>query len=235
MTHPLILKLQTLGELPADDLRLLESLTDDVRSFTARRDIIREGQVPTHVHLMLEGWSCRYQIVEDGQRQITALLMPGDFCDAQITILQRMDHGILTLTPSKVAFIPRETMLRLTDRPAIARALWWASLVDEAVLRAWIVNLGRRDAVSRVAHLFCEVFARLAHVGLTDGNEFQLPLTQEQLADATSLTSVHVNRVLRVLREEGLATSHLGKISIKDVARLQQMSGFDPSYLHLSG
>ncbi|MEG3085999.1 Crp/Fnr family transcriptional regulator [Sphingomonas sp. PB4P5] len=233
MTHPLIKKLQSVGNLAEDDLDLLGDLTADVRDFGARRDIIREGEKPDHVHLMLEGWSCRYQLVPDGGKQITAFLLPGDFCDVHITMFREMDHSIGTLGAAKVAFIARELMLEMTERPGIARALWWASLVDEAVLRAWIVNFGRRDSFQRVAHLICELYARLRNVGLATEDVFDLPLTQEDLSDALGLTPVHVNRVLKRLREEGMMTFKRQQISILDVRKLQTAAGFDPSYLHL--
>ena len=117
-------------------------------------------------------------MLRDGSRQITAFLVPGDFCDAHITLLDQMDHSIATLTECRVAFIARHKMLEIADHPRIARALWWASLVDEAVLRAWILNLGRRDAFERVGHLICELHARLSNVGLTLAGGFELPLTQ---------------------------------------------------------
>jgi CRP-like cAMP-binding protein len=234
MDHPLIRKLQSVGNLTPDDLKLLADLTEDVRDFGARRDIIREGEKPDHVHLMLEGWSCRYQVLPNGGKQITAFLLPGDFCDVHITMFGEMDHSIGALGAAKVAFISRELMLAMTERPSIARALWWASLVDEATLRAWIVNFGRRDSFERVAHLICELYVRLHNVGLADENTFDLPLTQEDLSDALGLTTVHVNRILKRLREQGMMTFKRQQISILDVRKLQAAAGFDPSYLHLT-
>jgi len=234
MDHPLIAKMQRFGSLTQDDVELLTGLTEDVRNFGARRDIIRAGEKPDYVHLMLEGWSCRYQLLPDGGKQITAFLLPGDFCDVHITMFGEMDHSIGSLGPAKVAFISRELMSAMTERPGIARALWWASLVDEAVLRAWIVNFGRRDAFERVAHLICELYARLHSVGLATANTFDLPLTQEDLSDALGMTPVHVNRVLKRLREEGLMTFKRQQISILDVRKLQEAAGFDVRYLHLA-
>jgi len=234
MKHPLIQKMQSAGAISAADLELLESLTTDVREFGARRDIIREGEKPDHVHLMLEGWACRYQVLPDGGKQITAFLLPGDFCDVHITLFREMDHSIGALSPAKVAFISHDKMRELTDRPGIARALWWASLVDEAVLRAWIVNFGRRDSFERVAHLICELYTRLQNVGLASDNEFDLPLTQEDLSDALGLTPVHTNRVLKRLRDEEIMTFKRQQIAILDVRKLKAAAGFDPSYLHLA-
>ena len=235
MDHPLIEKLQTVSDLPDEDVALLQGVRANVRSFAANCDVISDGDRPDHVHLMMAGWSCRYKLLADGSRQITAFLLPGDFCDAHITLLKQMDHGIATLEPAEVAFIPRDVMRAMTDRPAIARALWWASLVDEGVLRAWIVNLGRREAMERVAHLMCELHARLSNVGRVVATGFACPLTQDELADATGLTPVHVNRVLRRLREDGLMTLKQGFAAITDLRGLQRVAGFTPAYLHLEG
>ena len=210
------------------------SLHDDVRNFGARRDIIREGERPDHVHLMIEGWSCRYKVLPDGLRQITAFLIPGDFCDTHITLFEQMDHSIGSLTESRVAFISRAKMRELVDRPRIARALWWAGLVDEAILRSWIVNLGRRDSFERIGHLICEMHARLRNVGLAPDNNFQMPLTQEELGDALGLTTVHVSRMLKRLRTQNLVSFMRQQIVIDDIATLQSIVGFDPNYLHLA-
>lgn len=237
MASAFLRKLVSAGEsrnaLPADDRDLVLSVCDDVRPCGARRDIISEGDRPDHFHLMIEGWSCRYKILPDGSRQITAFLVPGDFCDVHVTLFDQMDHNIGALSDSRVAFISRAQMTRLMERPRIARALWWSGLVDEAVLRSWIVNLGRRDAFERVGHLICEMHARLRNVGLAQDGGFTMPLTQEELGDATGLTPVHVNRTLRRLREEQLATFSRQRIFIPDVGILREAVSFDPNYLHL--
>ena len=235
VSHPFLKKIQSAGELPTADRDLLIKLCDDTRRVASRRDLISEGDRPDQVHLMLKGWACRYKLLPDGARQITALLLPGDFCDTHITLFAEMDHAIGTLTDSEVAVISRTTMRELSERPGIARALWWGSLVDEAVLRAWIVNMGRREAFDRLAHLVCEVHARLHHVGLAPDGVFDLPLRQEDLADALGLTDVHVSRTLKRLREEGLMTFKRGEIVITDMPRLRELAQFDPNYLHLRG
>ena len=159
--------------------------------------------------------------------------MPGDFCDVHIAMLDRMDHGICALGSAKVAFIARDLMDEVAARPALTRALQWASLVDEGVLRAWIANMGRRDAFDRVAHLMCELHARLTNVGLVKTGRYDMPLTQEQLGDALGLTAVHINRVLRLLRERGLMTFARQSVTITDLGALRRVAGFDPGYLHL--
>jgi len=230
--HPLLAKLETHGALPDADRELVSRMLTDVRPFDARQDIIREGEKPDFVHLMVEGWSCRYTFVTDGDRQITAFLIPGDFCDAHITMLDKMDHGIRTMGKAKVAFISRDLMREVAERPALTKALWWANLVDEGVLRAWLANMGRRDAFDRVAHLMCELHARLKNVGLVKDGSFDLPLTQEELGDALGLTAVHINRVLRQLREKKLMTFARQTVAIFNPAELWTVAGFDPSYLH---
>lgn len=233
-THPLLMKLEQHATLPPEDRDLLSRMLADIRTFDGRRDIIRVGENPEFVHLMIDGWACRYSIVDDGQRQITAFLVPGDFCDAHIIMLGQMDHSIGALGQARVAFISKALMAEVAERPCLTRALWWASLVDEGVLRAWLVNMGRRDASDRVAHLVCELHARLLSVGMGGNNTFEMPLTQEDLGDALGLSPVHINRVLRRLRERGLMTFSNRKIVIQDIEALKQEAGFNPLYLHLN-
>ena len=233
MEPPFLAKLGSTGSLPLEDRALLLDLCSDQRNLPKDTDMIHEGDRPDHVHLMIEGWAARYQQLENGANQITAFMLPGDFCDTHITLLAEMDHSIRTLTDARVAFIPRTTMIALTERPAIARALWWASLVDEGILRAWIVNIAGRLALPRIAHLVCELHARLVNVGLAEEGSFSLPLTQEQLGTAVGLTNIHVNRTLRALREDGLMTFANREIVIVDIPALRARAGFDANYLHL--
>jgi CRP-like cAMP-binding protein len=229
----LIAKLELGGPLAEEDREALRSVCTDTRHVAAGCDIISEGANPEHVHLMLDGWAARYKLVADGARQITAFLIPGDFCDAHVAILRRMDHAIVALTPATVAYMPHAAFDALPERgPELARALWLATLVDEAVLRAWIVNLGRRDAYAGIAHLICELHARMRNVGLVREDRFVLPLTQEVFADALGLTPVHTNRVIQRLRAEKMITLRGGKIDILDAEGLRRAAGFDPDYLH---
>ena len=230
---PLTSKLEKLAPLSDEDREALWDLCSDVREVPARRHILSDGERPDHVHIILGGWAARYKVLRDGARQITAFLIPGDFCDLHVTILREMDHGILALTPATVAYIPHQAMQDLPlNRPALARALWWATLVDESVLRAWIVNIGRRDAYEGIAHLLCELHARMRNVGLVQDGTFSLPLTQEEIADALGLTPVHVNRVLQRLRKQGLITLEARRLTLVDPEALRDAAGFDPSYLH---
>jgi CRP-like cAMP-binding protein len=186
------------------------------------------------VILLLSGWDCRYKVLADGSKQIVAYLVPGDLCDPHVFILKAMDHSIGLRTDATLAFNSREAIISVTDRcPKIARALWWSTLVDEAVLRHWLVNLGQRDAFDRVAHLFCELWDRMRQVGLREGEALEVPLTQEQLGDTMALTTVHTNRVIQRMRAEGLISVTRKMIRVHDVARLRALCGYDPTYLHL--
>jgi len=177
----------------------------------------------------------RYKLLPDGGRQIMAYLVPGDFCDLHVSILGEMDHGIGALSACEVAYISRRTVEDLTtNRPAITRALWWATLVDEGTLREWLVNMGRRPADQQMAHLFCELLVRLQSVGLATQTSYEFPLTQAELADTLGVSDVHVNRMLQQLRADGLITLQGKRLTIPDVERLHEFAGFDPNYLHLT-
>lgn len=235
MPKALIAKLEHFTRLSADDKRALENIPGrNVRRLGAREDIIREGDRPDHVNLILSGWACRYKVLEDGRRQITAYFVPGDLCDLRIFILRQMDHSIGTLSAASVAEIPRNQIVELTDTHSrVSQALWWSSMVSEATEREWIVSLGQRTAFERLAHLFCELFVRLRCVGLTNGNSCDLPLKQSDLAETAGLSTVHVNRVLQELRGEGLIVLRGGTLTIPDLDRLQKVALFTPHYLHL--
>jgi len=234
VTNPLARKLSSFVDLSPDDCRHLDDLCTDTRTWGAGGTLIREGDRPEVVFLLLDGWACRYKLLPDGSRQIMAYLIPGDLCDIHIFILKAMDHSIGLLSEANVAAISKAAMQRtLEERPAIARALFWSTLVDEATLREWLVNMGQRDAYARLAHLFCEMWLRMKQIGLTHGNSFTLPVTQEELGDTMGLTSVHVNRVLQRLRAEGLLSLARGQMTLHDIDRLREIAGFDPNYLHL--
>ncbi len=233
MANAFIDKLCGHAALSSEDVNLLEAACGIPQSFPPRHDLIREGDKPGPVFVILEGWACRYKLLPEGTRQITAFLMPGDCCDLHASVLDQMEHSIATLTTARVAMIPRKRMEELIEtRPAITRAFWWTQLVDEDTLRAWIVSMGRRDSVQRVAHLMCELYVRARNIGLTDGMRFELPLTQTVLGDALGLTPVHVNRVLRKLRASGVMGLSAGSLVIADIAKLALVAGFDDNYLH---
>ena len=237
MPSPVVLKLAHGAHLTAEDRSKLEGLVRDTQMVAPRQDLIREGDRPEQVQVILEGFACRYKQLRDGSRQIMALLVPGDFCDLRVAILGEMDHGIATLSACTVARFSRgevQGMIAGNGSPGLNQALWWASLVDEAVLREWLVGMGRRQADKRMAHLFCELRVRLGVVGLVIDNGYILSLQQADLADVLGLTTVHVNRVLQTLRTSGLVTLNRKRLSIPDVSQLEAFAEFDPKYLHLT-
>lgn len=234
MTSAWIKRLERFTSLSADDKRILDELMYAPKRLEAGEDIVKEGDAPSDVHLIVKGIACSYKLLADGGRQITACLLPGDLCDIHMLILKKMDHSIATLRRSEVAYIPHEKMLDVVDRnPRIARALWWSTLQDDAILREWLTNNGRRDAYASVAHLLYEMFLRLRAVGLTKGDTCELPLTQHQLADILSLTPIHVNRVLQRLRADNLIALARTALTIVDPKALKAAAQFDVNYLHL--
>jgi len=233
MPNAFLKKLSVHVALTSHDIALLDAALGTPRAFPARQDLIREGDKPGPVFVVLEGWACRYKLLPEGGRQITAFLMPGDFCDIHVGVLDEMDHSIGTLTAASVAMIPRSRMEEIIDtRPAITRAFWMTQLIDEAILRAWIVSMGRRESLQRVAHLMCELYVRAANIGLAKDETLELPLTQTVLGDALGLTPVHVNRVLRRLRLAGAMQLGAGTLRVLDAAKLAQVAGFEDNYLH---
>jgi CRP-like cAMP-binding protein len=227
-------KLERFCRLSSDDNAALASVSRNVRFVEPRRDLISEGERPRAVHLVLDGWACRYKTLPDGKRQIVSLFIPGDFCDLNIYILKHMDHSIGAITRLKVSVITPEEMNRLTaDRPRITQALWWSELVAMAVQREWTLSIGQRTAYERLAHLFVEVYLRLSAVNLARDGYCDFPLTQNDLADATGLTAVHVNRTLQELRRDGLIKLEHKQLHILDLERLKGAAMFNPNYLHL--
>ena len=231
--NPLIAKLSRVMTLSLDDREALQAMCREVRQVGPRRDIIRDGDRPDRVHLVLKGWACRYKILKNGKRQITALLLPGDFCDLHVGMLDQMDHSIASLSATTFAYVDRAQFDELTrTRPAILRALWWAALVDEGVLRSWIVSLGVRSARERVAHLICELRERMNNIDCESNGQFAMPLTQPDMAEALGLTPIHINRVIRQLLADKVLEIHRGEVNVIDEAALIRIADFDPSYLH---
>lgn len=233
MSNKFIDKLSKFAVFDPADIAMLGAATAQSRKIAARRDLISEGDRPGPVFVMISGWACRYNITPDGGRQISALLMPGDFGDMHAGLLAEMDHGIQTLTEAQVAKIDREEMKVLFGASSrIANAMWLSQLVDEGTMRAWIVGMGRRTALAKVAHLLCELYIRAENVGLVKDGELALPLTQIVLADALGLTPVHVNRVIRSLRLSQALELRNRELVISDPAQLTRIAAFDEIYLH---
>ncbi len=164
-----------------------------------------------------------------------ALLLPGDLCDMHVAILGAMDHSLATLSACEVVEIPRSTIKRLIEtNPRITHALWWSTLVDEAILRHWLANKGRRLADHQLLHLFQELLVRLEAVGLTEDNAYTLSITQAELSDILGISVVHTHRTIQWMRTQGLADFQGGRVNILDRERMRILSDFNPEYLHLS-
>ena len=231
----LLTRLQHFVQFAEDERTSLESLgAGPVVAVRQRRDLVREGDRPRGVNLILEGWAFRYKTLEDGRRQIIAFLLPGDLCDVHGYIHKELDHSIGALTQVRYVEVPRERIEALTAMgPRVAQALWWDSSVTAAIQREWTVNLGQRDAIERLSHLFCELVYRLRAVGLADGNRCDIPLTQTDLAEATGMTPVHVNRMVQELRARGLIRWKGRDFETLDLEGLCDVAMFNPAYLHL--
>jgi CRP-like cAMP-binding protein len=233
MANQFVRKLKGFADLTAEEVTALEVATAHPRRIAAKQDLIREGNPPGPVLVMIDGWAFRYKVLPNGLRQVTAFLMPGDACDPHVGMLDQMDHSIQTLTAARVAMISRREMDQMMrDHPGITRAMYVAQLADEGTLRAWIVSMGRRTSVERVAHLVCELYARARWIGLVEAEEFTLPASQIVLADALGMTAVHINRILRELRLAGTMTLKRGSLHILDPHKLANIAGFDENYLH---
>lgn len=231
---PLVRYLRRHSALSGDDEAAILSLPHKLRSLEAQSFLLREGDRPSTCPVLLRGYAYRHKVTGDGARQILSLHIPGDALDIQNIFLDEADHNVQMLTRGEIADIARADLERVMHSyPAISEALLVASLVEASIFREWTVNVGRRDARSRIAHLLCEFSFRLDAQGLSDGGTYQLPMTQEQLADATGLTPVHVNRVLKGLQAEGLIERDRRAVSFPDWERLSDVGDFNPRYLHV--
>jgi CRP-like cAMP-binding protein len=231
--EPMVRGLERLAPLDAGDREALLSLPFSLRAMRAAAHLVRDGDPTDHCCLLVTGFAFRHKITGHGARQIISIHMPSEFVDLQNIFLNVSDHSVQTLTESEVAFIPRGVLGDLAmSSPAIGRALWMQTLIDASIFREWVVNVGRRDSRARVAHILCEFSIRLEAKGLASGHRYELPMTQEQLADAVGLTSVHVNRVLKQLGEDGLISRDKRSIVIEDWNRLSDVGDFTERYLH---
>lgn len=215
------------------DREALAALPQNVRTLVSGSYIVRDGDHPETCSLLVSGFACRHKTTGEGARQIISIHMRGDFVDLQNIFFDVSDHSVQALSAVELVSVPRSAVRALAmSRPAIARAMWIETLIDASIFREWIVNVGRRDSRTRLAHLLCEFFVRLKMAGLAENRTFSLPLTQEQLADAVGLTPVHVNRVLRAFDEEGLIERDRRSITIVDWDRMREVGDFHERYLH---
>ena len=235
--HPLgqmVRKLELWQPLEDADRRAILALPHTCRDLDASQYLVWDGDKPVHAYLLISGFAYRHKIGGNGGRQILAIHMKGDIVDLQNSLLGVADHNVQMLTSGRVAMVPVEAIRELGfARPVIGMAMWYETLVEGSIFREWILNIGRRDARTRIAHLLCEFAMRLEAAELGEPANYELPITQEQLADAVALTSVHVNRTLMRLEEDGLIKRSRRVISILDWTKLAKTADFHPRYLHL--
>ena len=222
------------GYLSREEKQALEDTVSPAKATAPNVELLREGERAETLLILTDGWACRYTMTRDGRRQIPTLLLPGDVGNLDSLLFDRLDYGVRTISHVMIAALPRDRAVALAARyPGIARAFTWLGLIENAALSKKALSLGRRSASERLAHLLCELSVRLD--AERDGkSSFAFPMTQEQLADALGLTSVHVNRMVKHLRAEGLIETARGEMTIRDVAALRLLGGFSPRYLHMA-
>jgi CRP-like cAMP-binding protein len=232
--NPMIRRLESIFTLTDDERQVLATLPMQVQVIKENQDLVREGDRPSRSCLILSGFTATYKMTAGGKRQIVSFGIAGDLPDLQSLHLKVLDISIGTLTPCRIGFITHDDLRDICTRfPRIAAAFWRETLIEGAIFREWVTNVGRREAYQRMAHVFCELLTRLRAVGLVEDHACDLPITQGEFADAMGITNVHVNRVLQQLRAEGLIELSGDRLNILDWDRLKQAGEFDPTYLHL--
>lgn len=231
---PMLDKLRLWQALDEEDCAAVLALPHSVRELRAHEFIVRQEDEPKYSCLLLSGFAVRHKLAGSGARQIFSIHMKGDVVDLHNSLLRVADHNVQTLTKVDAAFIPVEAIKTIAfGRPAVGQAMWYETLVDASIFREWTLNVGRRDARTRMAHMLCEFALRMEVAGLGEQAHYELPMTQDQLGDALALTNVHVNRTLKALRQEGLIKQTKRSVMIQDFERLAQVGDFDDHYLHL--
>ena len=233
--NPLVAKLCHFASLDDADIAALDAIVVAAKPYPSGKTLFHEGSVADHVYLFVQGMGCRYKLLPSGQRQILGFLIPGDLCDVQFLALNSPDHSVALLSDAQLVKIPNRRIFELlADHPCIKRALALAALLEFAVLREWLLNVGQRNALEKLAHFFCEMHLRLKSVGqVDDDGSIELPVNQLTLADTTGLTPVHVNRTLQRLRSEGLIRLCQRRLLILDFERLAALAGFEGNYLRI--
>lgn len=229
-----LMKLRARDDLSVEEEEAIRGSVAEIRECPADKTFVKAGVDLDHCSILLDGIACRHKDLRNGERQITELHVGGDYTDLHSFTLKKLDHHVLTLTRCTFAIVPHEKLRQITeDFPHLTRVYWFATNLDAAIHREWEVSLGRRSAIARVAHLFCEMHVRLGLVGLADETGYQFDLTQEDLAECLGLTAVHVNRTLKALRQEGLVEFRGGRVEIAHREGLQRKAEFDTRYLYL--
>ncbi|WP_375160177.1 Crp/Fnr family transcriptional regulator [Bradyrhizobium sp. RDT46] len=233
LTAALVQKLSKVNRLDQDDILAIQQLPIHSKRVAAQHRVVRDGDRPSESCLIVDGFAFRSKLTQDGQRQILSLHIPGEIPDLQSLHLHVMDHDLTTLTECTLGFIKHDALRELIKmRPNVAAALWRETLVDSAIFREWIVNVGRRPARARMVHMLAELHERLALIGRTLNGSFELPITQIELADCLGLSVVHVNRTLQQLRQEGIVAIERRTFHLLDQAKVEEVGQFEKIYLH---
>ncbi|MEY9237024.1 CRP-like cAMP-binding protein [Bradyrhizobium japonicum] len=231
----LVRRLRTSSGISDDDVKEIEALPIAVRQYPADTPVVRDGERATNCCLIADGFCARSKTISSGRRQILSIHIPGEIPDLMSLFLHVMDHDLSTLAPCTLGFISLETLRKLHQRsPSVAEMFWRDTLIDAAMFREWIVNVGQRPAPARLAHVMIELRERLRVIGRLDGNSFEMPLTQEQIGEALGITGVHANRVIKQLRQEGIVELHRGRVTVLDERKFLDLADFDGRYLHQS-
>lgn len=225
MTHPFLSNLQRFCDLSEGEKLLLLDAVQRTKTFHPPYNI---GVESGEALVLMTGWALRYVMLANGVRQTTAMLLAGDFCDDNVLLSGETDRTIAAMTDCEVAFIPRSTMLNLFERPGIAKALWGHSLAGQIALRKSVANIATKSAQQATAYLICDIHARLSEINRSSGLSFHWPLTQQAVGEAVGMTAVHINRVLRSLREQGLITVQRGHMEIHNLEKLRRVGGYAP-------
>jgi CRP-like cAMP-binding protein len=232
--EPLVRRLDSIAALSEDERDAIRALPVRISESEADTDVVREGDRPSQACLLIEGFACISKTLRDGHRQIAAFQIAGDIPDLLSVHLKVLDCSVRLLTPCRLAYIQHKAIRDLCrEFPNLAEALWRSTLIDGAIFREWIANIGQRAAPQRLAHLLCEFLTRMRAVGLAENHSCAFPVTQAELAEATGMTPVHVNRCLNQLRNAGLVTLEKQRLDVHNWRGLKAFADFDPGYLHL--
>jgi len=234
MIEKLLIKMRARDYITEAEENILRGLVSETKMVAADFTVVRADTELFVSNILLDGLMCRYKDLGNGERQITEIHVPGDFVDLHSFPLKRLDHNVMTLVPSRIAIVPHDKIQSITEtQPHLTRLLWFSTALDAAIHREWELSLGRRTSIARLAHVFCELHARLEIVGMTDGGRYNLPITQYDLAECLGLTPIHVNRMLRELRKSHLVTFHNKMVSILNFTDLKRIAEFTPDYLYI--
>jgi CRP-like cAMP-binding protein len=227
-------KLRARDDISAQEEQAIRGLISQVIEIPEDRTFVRHGEELHQSTLLLDGWLARAKDLPSGQRQIAELHVAGDFADLHGFTLKHLDHDLISMSPCRLALVPHDRLVELTERfPHLTRVYWFSTNLDAAIHREWTLSLGRRSALGRMAHLFCELNLRLGITDRAQNDSYEFPLTQVELGECLGLTAVHVNRTLQELRRMGLLELQNRRVSILDLNGLKGVAEFDPAYLYL--